>query len=124
MKKHGFHAISSWILFAPFFLPLYIYPMKTGVLLKWIEALMREVQKLREEVREVAPLKKENSLLKERLAKFENPKNSRNSSVPPSIDDNRPLKTQSLRKKGNKEVGGQPGHKGNTLRMASNPDNI
>lgn len=98
--------------------------MKTGVLLKWIEALVREVQKLRGENRELVPLKKENALLKERLAKLETPKNSRNSSVPPSKDENRPLKTKSLREKGGKKVGGQPGHKGNTLKMSSSPDKI
>jgi len=51
-------------------------------------------------------------------------KNSRNSSVPPSKDENRPLKNQSLRTKSGKKVGGQPGHKGTTLKMAKNPDQI
>jgi len=46
--------------------------------------------------------KKENIELKERLAKYENPKNSRNSSVPPSKDENRPFKTKSLREQAGK----------------------
>lgn len=49
-------------------------------------------------------------------------KNSRNSSVPPSKDENRPLKNQSLRTKSGKKAGGQPGHKGTTLKMVENPD--
>jgi transposase len=51
-------------------------------------------------------------------------KNSRNSSIPPSKDDNRPLKNQSLRTKSGKKVGGQPGHKGSTLKIAENPNEI
>ena len=39
---------------------------------------------------EVKKLRAENIVLKERLAKYENPKNSRNSSIPPSKDENRP----------------------------------
>ena len=49
-------------------------------------------------------------------------KNSRNSSIPPSKDENRPLKNQSLRSKSDKKVGGQNGHKGTTLSMIKNPD--
>lgn len=51
-------------------------------------------------------------------------KNSRNSSLPPSKDENRPLKNQSLRAKSGKKVGGQKGHKGSTLKMVENPDQI
>jgi len=70
----------------------------------------------------VVSLKRENADLKERLAKYENPKNSGNSSVPPSQDPNR--KTKSLRKKSNKKIGGQKGHKGHQLKMVNNPDKI
>ena len=51
-------------------------------------------------------------------------KNSRNSSVSPSKDENRPLKTKSLRANQGKKVGGQPGHEGSTLEMIENPDSI
>jgi len=44
-------------------------------------------------------LQRENDILKEKLAKYENPKNSNNSSLPPSKDENRPFKSKSLRKK-------------------------
>lgn len=51
-------------------------------------------------------------------------KNSRNSSVSPSKDENRPLKTKNLRVNQGKKVGGQPGHEGSTLEMVENPDII
>lgn len=50
-------------------------------------------------------------------------KNSGNSSLPPS-QDIFPMKNKSLREKSNKKPGGQPGHKGETLLMSPNPDNI
>jgi transposase len=56
--------------------------------------------------------------LKEQLAK-----NSKNSSKPPSSDG--PFQApKSLRKKSGKSVGGQKGHKGETLRMSETPDRI
>lgn len=88
--------------------------MKTKELTKRIEALEKEVFFLR----------KENASLKLRLAKHENPKNSRNSSIPPSKDENRPLKTKSLRQQTGRKVGGQEGHEGNTLKMTDAPDKI
>lgn len=51
-------------------------------------------------------------------------KNSRNSSISPSKDENRPLKTKSLRVNQSKKIGGQPGHEGCTLEMVENPDVI
>ncbi len=69
-------------------------------------------------------LKKENVVLKEKLDKYENPKNSRNSSLPPSKDENRPPRTKSLREQTGKKPGGQPGHEGSTLKMTSTPDKI
>lgn len=52
-------------------------------------------------------------------------KNSHNSSIPPSKDENRPLKkTNSLRKPSGKKPGGQQGHDGNTLLMSSSVDII
>ncbi len=56
----------------------------------------------------------------ERLAKYENPKNSGNSSIAPSQDPFR--KTKSLRVMPNKAQGGQKGHKGGKLRMVAGPD--
>lgn len=62
--------------------------------------------------------------LLEKIEQFMHPKNSRNSSVPPSKDGNRPLKNQSLRTNSGKKVGGQKGHKGSTLEMTKTPDII
>ncbi len=73
---------------------------------------------------EMAVLKKENAELRDRLSRYGNPKNSRNSSVPPSMDGNRPKKNQSLRRPTGRRPGGQPGHKGKTLEMTAFPDTI
>lgn len=74
--------------------------------------------------KENAGLRSRVSELEERLARYGTPKNSRNSSVPPSRDGNRPKKNQSLRERSDKKVGGQPGHKGSTLEMTSEPDTV
>lgn len=73
-------------------------------------------------------LKKENADLRERLSKYEDPqppKNSGNSSVPPSkerMGDEIKRRTSSLRVKSGKKPGGQPGHEGNTRMMSPRPD--
>jgi len=69
-------------------------------------------------------LEQENNALKTELLHYKNPKNSRNSSIPPSKDENRPFKTKSLRISSGKKSGGQTGHEGNTLVMTSEPDYI
>ena len=79
---------------------------------------------------EIIVLKKENSVLKERLAVYETPKDSHNSSIPSTKESikaqadksNKLLITRSLREKSAKPTGGQIGHKGVTLEMASEPD--
>jgi transposase len=69
-------------------------------------------------------LESEIAHLKERLAKYENPKNSKNSSKPPSSDFPKPQRTQSLREPSDKKPGGQSGHEGTTLKMVSTADII
>jgi transposase len=69
-------------------------------------------------------LKEANSALHEGLSKSVGPKNSRNSSIPPSKDENRPKKNQSLRRPTGKRPGGQPGHKGSTLEMTRTPHRV
>jgi transposase len=69
-------------------------------------------------------LKNEVVYLRNRLAKYENPKNSSNSSKPPSSDYPKQQKTQSLREPSEKKPGGQSGHEGTTLKMVSTPDII
>jgi len=48
--------------------------------------------------------------------------NSRNSSKPPSSDGLNKRSPKSLRKKGTRNTGGQPGHEGKTLEQVDNPD--
>jgi len=100
-------------------------------LFKKIDALSLEVDQLRKRVKELEYLEKENkrlrsdiAILKDKLGRYENPKNSNNSSIPPSKDENRPFKSKSLRKKTGRKPGGQKGHEGTTLEMVSDPDEI
>lgn len=58
-------------------------------------------------------------LLEQKLAK-----NSRNSSKPPSSDGYSKPQPKSLRKKGRRKCGGQPGHGGKTLELSKDPDRI
>lgn len=73
---------------------------------------------------EVAFLKELVKSLVQEIERLKHPKNSRNSSVPPSKDENRPLKTRSLRSPDGKKPGGQEGHEGTTLKMTETPDSI
>jgi len=102
-----------------------------GALIRQLQNLSSEVERLKARVQELEYfekenkfLKRENKELKEKLAKYENPKNSNNSSMPPSKDENRPFKSKSLRKKTGRKPGGQKGHEGTTLEMISDPNEI
>jgi transposase len=94
---------------------------------KELKDLHNTIRKLQQKVdaleKKVTALNRENLTLKNRLSKYETPKNSNNSSVPPSKDENRP-KRKSLREKSSRKPGGQKGRKGNTLKMVENPDFI
>lgn len=83
-----------------------------------IQELIRRIDLLE---KSLSLLEAENQELKKRLAKYETPKNSSNSSIPPSKDENRPHRT-SLREKTGCKPGGQKGRKGNTLEMIETPD--
>ena len=67
-----------------------------------------------------------NEMLVDKLEELDNKisKNSRNSSRPPSKDENPPQRNQSLRGKSGKKSGGQDGHSGSTLKKAENPNTI
>lgn len=75
---------------------------------------------------ENAALREENVLLQERLKTLEErlAQNSHNSSKPPSSDGHDKPAPRSLRPRAERKSGGQPGHKGYTLKMVKNPEHI
>jgi len=81
-------------------------------------------QKISELEQVIDELKLENKQLKSKLADYQTTKNSKNSSKPPSSDLGNIKKTKSLKKNSGKKVGGQPGHKGSSMKMVENPDFI
>ena len=85
-------------------------------LIELVETLLMRVQALESQVKEQASTIQG---LKDQLAK-----NSQNSGKPPSSDGLKKQRTQSLRKKSGRKVGGQKGHAGHTLRMSETPDHI
>ena len=86
--------------------------------LKKIKALERMLKKKDKEL----------DVLRKRLSKYEEPpRNSGNSSTPPSkeqMKDEIVRRTKSLRKPSGNKPGGQPGHKGNTLELNDEADSI
>lgn len=70
--------------------------------------------------------RRDNRDLRKRLSKYEEPpKNSSNSSTPPSKENMKSeviRRTKTLRKSSGKASGGQPGHEGSTLKKTSMPD--
>lgn len=76
------------------------------------------------QAQEITRLMKKIDVLERELARYTTRKDSNNSSMPPSKDENRPPRTSSLREKGNRKAGGQPGHEGKTLEMTETPDEI
>ena len=60
--------------------------------------------------------------LETEISLLKNKKNSNNSHIPPSKDENRVKKNQSLREKTDRKAGGQPGHEGTTLECSAEVD--
>jgi transposase/uncharacterized coiled-coil protein SlyX len=76
------------------------------------------------QAQEIKLLKARITDLEQKLERYINRKDSNNSSLPPSKDENRPPRTSSLREKSDRKAGGQPGHEGKTLEMAESPDEV
>jgi len=76
------------------------------------------------QAQEIKLLKARITDLEQKLERYINRKDSNNSSLPPSKDENRPPRTSSLREKSDRKVGGQPGHEGKTLEMSEYPDEV
>ena len=84
-----------------------VYDLGPQAVVALVEQLLARIGELSSRVKE----------LEERLAK-----DSHNSSKPPASDSFQPKKTRSLRQPSGRKPGGQPGHPGNTLRLAAAPD--
>ena len=80
----------------------------------FLQTLLQKIEQLEARIK---VLEAENAMLKQK-------KNSSNSHTPPSQDQNRPKKNQSLREPSNKKVGGQEGHQGTTLECRSDVDEV
>ncbi len=104
--------------------------LEIDVLLRRIASLEAQVASLQTEVArlgaentclqaENARLQAENAELRHRLGL-----NSQNSHKPPSSDGYRKKRIQPALPKGKKPLGGQPGHKGQTLRQVEKPDRV
>jgi transposase len=87
------------------------------------QAQTKEIHSLKKKIKERDKIIDD---LQNRLSKYEEPpKNSNNSSTPPSkekLKDEVFRRTKSLRVKSDKPVGGQKGHEGTTRTMVENPD--
>lgn len=79
---------------------------------------------VKEQALKIVMLEAKIDKLERELEKYRIRKDSNNSSIPPSKDENRPPRTSSLRQKSDRKVGGQPGHEGKTLEMTQTPDEV
>lgn len=76
-------------------------------------------------IQEVEGLREENAIIKARLEQLEyGRKSSENSSLPPALDPNRKRGKKKNRPVSGRKAGGQPGHKGSSLKKVATPDKI
>lgn len=91
-----------------------------------VEVLLRMDASIHALEQQVQSLNTRLELSEKRVAHLEEQlaKNSRNSGKPPSTDGFKKPSPKSLRKKGQRNSGGQPGHPGRTLNMTDKPDHV
>ena len=89
-----------------------------------IEELKRIVLMQAQELAKIPLLVARIEILERELERYKTRKDSNNSSLPPSKDENKPPRTSSLREKSGRKPEGQPGHEGKTLEMTETPDEI
>lgn len=92
-----------------------------------VSILLKEVSLLKQGTEELTKeneiLRDENTLLRDRLSRYEHPKDSHNSNLPPSKDPIWKKKNVNLREKSGRKSGGQSGHLGKNLEKQT-PDKI
>ena len=91
-----------------------------SVLVKELSLQKHQIEQLR---KDNSSLQKENSELRDRLSRYEHPKDSHNSSLPASKDPVWKKRKVNLREKSERKTGGQQGHTGLSLEIQK-PDKI
>ena len=70
--------------------------------------ILMQAQEITRLMKKIEVLERKIDVLEHELERYKTRKDSGNSSLPPSKDENRPPKTNSLREKSGRKAGGQP----------------
>jgi transposase/uncharacterized coiled-coil protein SlyX len=86
--------------------------------------LATQASQLAIQSRQIAELLAQIAILEHKLSQYQAPKDSSNSSIPPSQDPFRVKRTESLREKSGRKPGGQAGHQGCCLAPSMEPTEV